>query len=253
VGEILRAAADRGARQILVGRGGSATNDGGSGMARALGIRFLDKEEREINTVEGLQKLVRIVWPNERRLPPITALSDVRNPLLGPHGATRTFGPQKGATPDQLEILERALGRLAEMAAEEDRDFREVPGAGAAGGLGFGLMAFCRAGLRPGFEVVAEAIHLHDQIARADYVITGEGKMDRQTLEGKAPAGVAQMARKFGKPVFANVGRFTGDEEVRALFDGNRSLDNKPPDFPHTAELLAQRAQELAATWRAPA
>ena len=196
VGEILRTAAGRGARQILIGLGGSATNDGGCGLARALGFRFLDSEERALESMTSLQNLERIDWPNDLVLPPITAASDVRNPLLGPHGATRTFGPQKGATPDQIEILERALTRLADVAARAGRDLRDVPGAGAAGGLGFGLLVFCGAEVRPGFEVVAAALDLRREIARTDYVITGEGSLDRQTLEGKAPAGVARIARE---------------------------------------------------------
>lgn len=250
VGEILRAAAKGGAQKILVGLGGSATNDGGSGMARALGFRFLGSDGREMTSVAELQHLARIERPHDLALPPITAVSDVRNPLLGPRGATQTFAAQKGATKDQLEILERALTQLADVVAREGRDFREAPGAGAAGGLGFGFLAFCKAELRPGLEIVAEAIHLRDKIARADYVITGEGKLDRQTLEGKAPAGVARMAREFRKPVFAIVGRFSGDEEVRALFDGISSLENEPPDLPRTAKLLEQRGRELAETWR---
>ncbi|MEO6870917.1 MAG: glycerate kinase, partial [Chthoniobacterales bacterium] len=204
---------------------------------------------REITSVAELQSLARIARPSELALPPITAVSDVRNPLLGARGATQTFGPQKGARPEQLEILERALARMADVIAQEGRDFGDAPGAGAAGGLGFGLLAFCGAQLRPGFEVVAEAINLRDEIAWADYVITGEGKLDRQTLEGKAPAGVARMARELSKPVFAIVGQFSGEEEVRALFDGIYPLDNEPPQFPQTAELLAQRARELAVAW----
>ncbi len=167
----------------------------------------------------------------------------MRNPLLGPRGATRTFGPQKGATPEQLDILERALTRVADVAAEHGRDFRDTPGAGAAGGLGFGLLTFCGAMLRPGFDVVAETAGLRALIAAADYVITGEGNLDRQTLEGKVPAGVARIARELGKPIFAIVGGCSDDAEVRALFDGIYPLDDRSPRFARTAELLEQRAR----------
>ncbi len=251
VGEMMRAAAALGAQRIVVGLGGSATNDGGCGLARALGFRFLDASERNIESMAALENLERIAWPNDVVLPPITAAADVRNPLLGPRGATRTFGPQKGATPDQIEILERALRRLADVAARAGRDLRDFPGAGAAGGLGFGLLAFCGAEVRPGFEVVAEALDLRREIARADYVITGEGSLDRQTLEGKAPAGVARIARELGKPVFAIVGKASADEDVRALFDGILSLDDEPPAYSRAAELLERRARALALAWRA--
>src|SRR5207302_8552360 len=149
----------------------------------------------------------------------IVAACDVRNPLLGENGATRTFGPQKGATPAELEILEGALTKLADTITRDlGCDFRNNPGAGAAGGLGFGLMSFCNAELRPGFDVVADAVGLKEKIKAADVVITGEGKLDTQTLEGKAPAGVARLARKFGKAVFAIVGS-APDQQVRDIFD----------------------------------
>ena len=222
VGEMLLAASGQGATEIIVGLGGSATNDGGFGLARALGFRFFAHDGRELaGPVDDLLDLLRIASPDELSLPRITAACDVNNPLLGPHGATRTFGPQKGATPEQLDILERSLARLAEVAARAFHcDHRDTPGAGAAGGLGFGLLAFCMARIRSGFEVVAEATGLRSKIERADIVITGEGKLDRQTLTGKGPAGVAQLARSLGKPVFAIVGQAAADAEVRELFDG---------------------------------
>ncbi len=250
VGEMLRAASARGAERILVGLGGSATNDGGIGLARALGFRFLDARDNEIVTPANLENLTRIERPNDLVPPAITGLFDVRNPLLGLCGATRTFGPQKGGTPETIELLERALTRLADVVAQGGNDFRDFPGAGAAGGLGFGLLAFCGAKLRPGFDVVAEMIDLRQAIENADYVITGEGNLDHQTLEGKAPAGVARLAREMGKPVFAIVGRADDDSEVRALFDGILPLDNEPP-FSRTPDLLEARARALAESWRA--
>jgi glycerate kinase len=248
VGEMLRAAAGHGAREIIVGLGGSATNDGGFGLARALGFRFIDRHGRElIGSVSTLLDLSRIEPPDDLSLPRITAACDVTNPLLGPHGATRTFGAQKGATPEQLETLERSLTRLAEVAARIfQRDYRDVLGAGAAGGLGFGLLTFCGAVMRSGFEVVADVIDLRAKIERADIVITGEGKLDRQTLAGKAPAGVARMARALKKPVFAIVGMAMDDPQVQQVFEDIATLDDVSPSYSNTAQLLETRARELA-------
>jgi len=174
----------------------------------------------------------------------IIAAVDVKNPLLGQNGATRTFGPQKGATPEQLELLERSLTHLADATARDlGCDFRNEPGAGAAGGLGFGLMSFCGANVRPGFEVVAQAVSLEQKIKRADVIITGEGKLDNQTLEGKTPAGVADLAHKFGKRVFAIVGRAEANSSARELFD--RVYELAGP-IPEAKELLRERACELA-------
>ncbi len=248
VGEMLRAAAGDGAREIIIGLGGSATNDGGFGLARALGFRFIGRDGRELTgPVATLLDLSRIESPDDLSLPRITAACDVTNPLLGPHGATRTFGAQKGATPEQLETLERSLARLAEVAARIfHHDYRDVPGAGAAGGLGFGLLTFCGAAVRSGFEVVAEAIDLRSKIERADIVITGEGKLDRQTLAGKAPAGVARVARELKKPVFAIVGMAMDDPKVRQIFEDIATLDDVTPGYSKTAQLLETRARELA-------
>jgi glycerate kinase len=251
VGEMLQAAADRGAAQIIIGLGGSATNDGGFGLARALGFRFFGGDDRELTgPVSDLLALTRVELPDDLRLPLIIAACDVSNPLLGPHGATRTFGAQKGATPEQLEILERALTRLADIAAQTFAgDRRDIPGAGAAGGLGFGLLTFCGAAIHSGFDVVAEAVDLRVKVARADIVITGEGKLDRQTLAGKGPAGVARMARELQKPVYAIVGVATDDPGVRQLFDGIATLDDTSPGYGQTAQLLETRARELALRW----
>jgi len=173
----------------------------------------------------------------------IVAACDVRNPLLGENGATRTFGPQKGATPAELEILERALTKLADTITRDlGCDFRNNPGAGAAGGLGFGLMSFCDAELRPGFDVVADIVELEEKIKATDVVITGEGKLDTQTLEGKAPAGVARLARKFGKRVFAVVGHAQADQQAREIFEGVYELGGS---IPQARELLRERARQL--------
>jgi glycerate kinase len=255
VGEMLLDAASRRANEILIGLGGSATNDGGFGMARALGFRFdyeheQDHEYEQVR-VTDLLELKGIEKPKHLALPKIIAAVDVKNPLLGPNGATRVFGPQKGATDDEIGILERALAKLAEVVSKDfGIDYRDEPGAGSAGGLGFGLMSFCGATIRPGFEVVAETVDLESKMKAADLVITGEGSLDRQTLEGKTPAGVAQLARKLGKPVFAIVGRATNDREVRKIFDGvyenARSEMSQEENMKRGAELLRENARELA-------
>jgi glycerate kinase len=265
VGEMLLDAARRGARKIIIGLGGSATNDGGLGMARALGFRFLGEGENELTDVALLVKLIRIIKPEdvvgalvssaqskERRSPRRTPLQhariiaavDVRNPLLGPNGATRTFGPQKGATSDQIQLLEGSLKQLADTLTKGlGCDFRNEPGAGAAGGLGFGLMSFCKAKAQPGFEVVAEAVGLEQKIKNADVIITGEGKLDNQTLKGKTAAGVAGLGRKFDKRIFAIVGCAEANSKVRDLFDGVYELAGA---IPEAKELLRERARELA-------
>jgi glycerate kinase len=265
VGEMILDAARRGAAEIIIGLGGSATNDGGFGMARALGFRFFSGTKELTDGVSELRDLTRMapvaagVSPaNSRtqpiRLPPqlnIIAAVDVKNPLLWENGATRVFGPQKGATKANIDILERSLTALADVVAKEfGIDYRNEPGAGAAGGLGFGLMSFCGAKIRPGFDVVAEAVGLEAKIKDADIVITGEGSLDRQTLEGKTPAGVARLARKFGKPVFAIVGRATKDQEVREVFDAvyenERPGMSQEENMKRAAELLRENARELA-------
>jgi glycerate kinase len=249
VGEMLLDSAQRGVDEIIIGLGGSATNDGGFGMAQALGFQFFGEndyeQEHELKSaISELRKLKRIQKPRNLSLPKIVAAVDVRNPLLGRNGATHIFGPQKGASEDKIDILERALTKLADVVSKDlEIDYREERGAGAAGGLGFGLMSFCGAIVRPGFDVVAETIDLESKIKRVDLVITGEGSLDRQTLEGKAPAGVAQLAKKFGNRVFAIVGRASDDREVRELFDGVYELGGS---ISEARELLRQKAREFA-------
>ena len=240
---------DGGADRVVVGVGGSATNDGGIGMAAALGFRFFDVGHRELEpTPERLPELVSIESPTDA-LPhvPVNVACDVQNPLLGPRGATRVYGPQKGLR-DAAEaaLLELGLARLADVAARTfGRDHRDTPGAGAAGGLGFGLMTFCDAEMRAGFDLVASLLGLEAAVAHADLVLTGEGSLDGQTLEGKAPAGVAALARKFGRPVIAFGGRV--EEAARAglsaCFDQLVALSDEEPEL--TQEQRMARAPEL--------
>jgi glycerate 2-kinase len=262
VGEMILDAKNRDAHEIIIGLGGSATNDGGWGMARALGYRFdyehehEQEQEKDTERVADLVVLCRIENPQNLNLPKIIAAVDVRNPLLGDNGATQVFGPQKGASHDELKVLEQALTRLANVVAEDfGFDYRDKPGAGAAGGLGFGLMSFCGATIRPGFDVVAEAVGLESKMKYADVVITGEGSLDRQTLEGKTPAGVARMARKLGKKVFSIVGRNKGDKQVNELFDEVYELArpdmSEKEQMKHAGELLREKARDLAKNCRA--
>ncbi len=250
VGEMILHAAANGAREIVIGLGGSVTNDGGLGLARALGFAFQGRDGPVV-TPGKLIDLEAIIPKTNLSLPKITGAVDVLNPLLGERGATQVFGPQKGATPDQVALLESALTHLANVAARDlGNDFRNEPGAGAAGGLGFGLLAFAGAQLRPGFELVAQAVGLEEKMRRADIVITGEGKLDAQTLEGKTPAGVARLARLLGKRVHAIVGQMENEGAAVALFDGVEALVEKPlPNdycLDQTEDLLRQRARELA-------
>lgn len=249
VGEMIIDAAGRGAGEMIIGLGGSATNDGGFGMARALGYEFLcgpGQAKLDGFKPSSLRELERIRKPRGLRLPQIIAAVDVKNPLLGKNGATHVYGPQKGATEKQVETLEKALTRLAEVVAKDlGVVFRDKPGAGAAGGLGFGLMSFCGATVRPGFDVVAEAVDLEAKMRDADLVITGEGKLDRQTLSGKTPAGVARMAQKLGKRVFAIVGCVSEDREARKIFEAVYELGGAISDAPR---LLRDKAAELAKT-----
>jgi len=263
VGEMILDAAGRGANEIIIGLGGSATNDGGFGMARALGFRFdyehppspgfgaASEQEKDKERVTDLVNLSRIEKPHDLNLLKIIAAVDVQNPLLGENGATRVFGPQKSASEDELNLLEQALTRLADLVAKEfGSDYRDRPGAGAAGGLGFGLMSFCGATIRPGFDVVAEAVGLESKMKGVDIVITGEGSLDRQTLEGKTPAGVARLARKLGKKVFAIAGRYDGNQQVHELFDEvyqlARSDMSEKEQMKRAGELLREKAREIA-------
>jgi len=236
----------------LIGLGGSATNDGGIGMAEALGFRFLDRNGESLSAIPAnLGSLARIQAPAESLGVEIVALCDVQNPLAGERGASRVFGAQKGADSTTIDELDAALVHLADKVAENlDCDFRNVPGAGAAGGLGFGLMSFCEAQICSGFETVAEILHLEQAIMASDLVITGEGRLDPQTLEGKGPAGVAALARKHGKPVFAFAGAVADDPRLGELFDGTFAITplGMPLDeaMPKAAELLEESVAQAA-------
>ncbi len=213
------------AQRILIGIGGSATNDAGIGMAAALGARFLDAEGQELDPIpSALADLVEIDRSGFIELPPIEVACDVENPLLGPNGATAVFAPQKGAGAEDMELLEAALTRVVEVTGAAA--LAEVAGAGAAGGLGFGLMHFAGASLRGGFEMVADALGLAGLVAEADVVITGEGSMDAQTLQGKGPMGVARMAREKEKKVIGMGGHVEQVVTESGWFDATFSLES---------------------------
>ena len=215
-GELALAALEMGAKRILIGIGGSATNDGGIGFASALGVKFLDDSGREIRPVgEDLPKIARIEMPCKQfgnNVIAWEAVCDVDNPLTGERGAAAVFGPQKGATPEDVKYLDAGLGNLARRIEEcLGMDVEAMPGAGAAGGLGGGLVAFVGAALRPGVDVVLDMVGIDDELRDADLAITAEGRIDFQTAFGKGPAGVGARAKKFGVPCLAVAGGVVGD------------------------------------------
>ncbi|HEU4566785.1 MAG TPA: glycerate kinase [Marmoricola sp.] len=211
-GEVIAAAVDAGCTEIVLGIGGSACTDGGAGLVRALGARVLDSSGREIGEGGGALADVAAVDLSGLHLAGfrLTVACDVDNPLTGPTGAAAVYGPQKGATPDQVVELDAALGRWAAVVAEATgHDHRAAPGAGAAGGVGFAATAVLGAELQPGIELLLELTGFDDHLDGVDLVVTGEGALDEQTLHGKAPAGVATAARAAGVPVVAVCGRNT--------------------------------------------
>ncbi len=247
-GELMRhAVLESGADHLVVGLGGSATNDGGIGMAAAIGVRFLDEAGSELEPVPiALHgKLARIDTSGMLPMPQVTAACDVDNPLLGPSGATAVFGPQKGADADDLVVLEETLALLVRI-SQGDRISRS-PGAGAAGGLGFGLMQFAGARMVPGFAWLASLIGLRERIAAASWIVTGEGSLDSQSLGGKGPVAIARMARQLGKPITAFCGRVDADILASRIFDSVIPLTNAGLPL---HELVSRAAEllELAAT-----
>lgn len=221
-GELIKAALDKRVETILIGIGGSATNDGGAGMVQALGGKLLDRVGNEIGFGGGeLAKLEKIDIANlDKRLKDVKIIvaCDVQNPLTGPTGASHVFGRQKGANEEQREQLDKNLKHYAEIIRRDlGKDVETIPGAGAAGGLGAGLMAFLSAELRKGIDIVIEYSKLEDKIQGTDYVITGEGSIDGQTRFGKTPYGVAKVAKKYDIPVIALAGNVGKDIDV--LYD----------------------------------
>jgi glycerate 2-kinase len=267
-GELLSRAFARGAHKVWLAIGGSATVDGGTGAARALGWRFLDRSGAEVGHGGGeLERIARIVRPSKgaqeraEELPAggaaLEVLCDVDNPLLGARGAARVFGPQKGATPEVVERLEAGLTNLADVIERDlGRDVREARGGGAAGGLGAGAIAFLDATLVSGVDAVADAVGLDDALAGAHWVVTGEGRLDEQSLNGKVVSGVVARARRVGcrAAVLAGTIALDGDAAARA---GIEAMEPAAPAvmpleeaLARGAELVEAAAERLARRWR---
>ncbi|MQG94763.1 glycerate kinase [Pseudomonas sp. MN1F] len=260
-GELIAAALAAGAQRIVLAIGGSATNDGGSGMLRALGLRLLDANGQALE--EGGLALARLARIDASDLDPrlaevqVEVAADVDNPLCGANGASAIFGPQKGANPEQVQALDQALGHFADHCAQLlGEDVRDFPGCGAAGGMGFAAKAFMGARFRPGVEVVAELAGLDTLVQGADLVITGEGRFDAQTLRGKTPMGVARVAKRHGVPVVVLAGTLGegyqqlyahGIDAAFALASGPMTLEQA---CANAAQLLHDRAGDIARVWQ---
>lgn len=219
VGEMIRHAIGKGCRNFIIGIGGSATNDGGIGMLKALGYSFLDENGQDIG--EGGQALSKVMSIDASHICPelsecnFQVACDVNNPLCGSNGATYIYGPQKGVTEEMKEELDRGMAHFAQITERVlNNHFSEAEGAGAAGGLGFALLSYLNARLTPGIELILEAIELEKEVQDADIVITGEGRLDHQTAMGKAPVGVARLAKKYGARVIAFAGSVTKDADA---------------------------------------
>lgn len=259
-GELIAAALEHNVDHIIIGIGGSATNDGGTGMASALGVRFLDENGQEIEEGGGyLSSLAGIdISCMDARLAgvKIEVACDVDNPLIGPKGASAIFGPQKGATPEVVKQLDK---NLEHYAAIIDRDIgikiANVPGAGAAGGLGGGLLAFMQADLKRGVDIVIEATRLSQLVADADLVITGEGKIDSQTIFGKTPIGVARTAKNHSIPVIAIAGNAASDSNVvyehgiDAVFSIVPGVVSLQKAFQNAEDYVERTARNIAVVW----
>ncbi|WP_068505323.1 glycerate kinase family protein [Paenibacillus kribbensis] len=251
-GELIRECLNQGIRKIIIGIGGSATNDGGTGMAEALGARFLDAKGNTLPRGGGsLGELASIdISSLDERLQQVQLIvaCDVTNPLCGEHGASHVFGPQKGATPEMVQQLDANLVHYADVVKRQlGKDVRDLPGAGAAGGLGAGLLIFTQASLQKGIEIVIEYTGLKQKLANADIVFTGEGGIDFQTKFGKTPYGVAQAAKQSGKKVIAVAG-YVG-EGIDALYrEGIDAVFGIVPGASELGKLLVEGPQNVERT-----
>lgn len=235
VGEIINDAIQRGCRNFIIGIGGSVTNDGGIGMLKALGVRFLDENGEDAG--EGGQALAKVARIDVSGMNPllkechIQVACDVNNPLCGENGSTYVYGPQKGVTEDMKKTLDEAMAHFAKVTSETlENDYMNTPGAGAAGGLGYAFLAYTGAALTPGIELILDAVGLEEELSGADVVVTGEGRLDFQTAMGKAPVGVARLAKKYNAKVIAFAGSVTKEatacnkEGIDAFFPILRSV-----------------------------
>lgn len=255
LGAVLQAAARRGATRCLIGIGGSATNDAGFGLARAVGWKFLDADGQTINQWTELHRLAALQPPRRKKwFAELIVAVDVQNPLLGPRGCTRIYGPQKGLTERDLQPAEANLRQLARVAAQQLRhDFAAEPGAGAAGGLGFGLRCFLGASLEPGFELFARYAKLASALRRADLVITGEGAIDRSTFMGKGVGQIARECRRLKIPCLGLAGVMKPGRDADKYFAHVGALTqlttaNKAKQEPES--WLERLAGQMATNWR---
>lgn len=214
VGELILHAISRGIRNFIIGIGGSATNDGGVGMLKALGYQFVDKNGKDAGEGgQALAKIASVKISNQKKLLSecnFRIACDVTNPLCGLQGATYIYGPQKGVTPEMLPVLDAGMKNYAEVTAKiTGKDNQNAAGAGAAGGLGFAFLNYLDGELTPGIQLILEAVHVEDEMKDADVVVTGEGRLDRQTAMGKAPVGVAKLGKKYGAKTIAFAGSVT--------------------------------------------
>ena len=257
LGALLQAALDRGAQKCLIGIGGSATNDGGFGVARALGWSFFSFKRTPIEKWTDLHTLERFKAPERKKwFKEIIVGVDVQNPLLGEHGCSRVYGPQKGLRPEDLPRAEKCLGALAERAKWElHRDFAKEPGAGAAGGLGYGLRTFLDAHLEPGFAIFARCANLATTLATTQLVLTGEGSLDAQTLMGKGVGELATLCRTHKVPCVGLAGVVPDAAKARALFHKTYALvpdlATAPLAMEEPAHWLERAAAQAARDWSA--
>jgi glycerate 2-kinase len=228
-GLIVRHLWDLGLKRISIGLGGSATVDAGFGLAAALGYSFLDKQGNSIRPVPAhFAAIEQVIAPDISGLPEVIGLADVESRLLGPQGAIHVFGPQKGLRPDEIESLDRELARLVDRVEDSlGSNHSETIRSGAAGGFGYGILTFLRGSLVSGFAEVAQRLQLSQRISTADFVITGEGKLDRQSLQGKGPFGVAGIAHRAKKPVWVIAGTIEDPEQIQEHFDKAVSVVGK--------------------------
>lgn len=251
-GELVKAALDAGCTRVILGIGGSATNDGGVGMAQALGASFRDARGDELSPGGGALSALNTIdltGLDERLIQTeIVVACDVQNPLVGPEGASRVYGPQKGANPADVDRLEQALQHLATRIREElGRDVAQLPGAGAAGGLGAGVVAFFNARLMPGIDLILDAVNFRDRVRDADLAVTGEGMVDQQTAFGKTPSGVLRVAGEFGVPVVAIGGGIAGDLDLLDRSGFAAVMDSTPRPMPLREALAEARVHVVHA------
>ncbi|MFC0475407.1 glycerate kinase [Robertmurraya beringensis] len=260
-GELISAALDLGVKHIIIGIGGSATNDGGAGMIQALGAKLLDEEGETIGPGGGALSQIATVdlsgLDNRLKDVHIDVACDVDNPLTGPRGASAIFGPQKGATPEMVKLLDKNLSHFADVIEKAlGKSFRDIEGAGAAGGLGASLLAFLNADLKRGIDIVLHAMNFESVVKDADLVITGEGRIDSQTVYGKTPIGVAKAAKKYGVPVIGLAGSISQDSDVviehgiDALFSIVPGIITLPEAFEFADINIERTARNVASSMR---